>query len=254
MIKLFRKIRYDLVVENGTGKYLKYAIGEILLVVIGILIALQINNWNENRKHNQSIKISITSLKNDLIKDTIQLNIDIQGIRLDLEMLTDFKIRLSRPTATIDTLKHIARYEYLPLFDPSHELNRNTIASLLSTGNMDLFDKKLKSRILSHNSAQLKLLKVMDQNVTIFLGSQYGQGIFMQSEHPNPMIESSVIKGPLLDKYWENKDDDIFLDTMLSKISGKLLMNTILIWTKENLLEKTNSMIEYLNNWEIEND
>ena len=36
--------------ENKTGKYLKYAIGEIVLVVIGILIALQINNWNENRK------------------------------------------------------------------------------------------------------------------------------------------------------------------------------------------------------------
>ena len=37
-------------VENKTGKYFKYAIGEIVLVVIGILIALQINNWNENRK------------------------------------------------------------------------------------------------------------------------------------------------------------------------------------------------------------
>ena len=36
--------------ENKTGKYFKYAIGEIVLVVIGILIALQINNWNENRK------------------------------------------------------------------------------------------------------------------------------------------------------------------------------------------------------------
>ena len=46
MIKFFRKIRYNLMSENNTGKYLKYAIGEILLVVIGILIALQINNWN----------------------------------------------------------------------------------------------------------------------------------------------------------------------------------------------------------------
>ena len=52
MIKFFRKIRQNLLVENKTGKYLKYAIGEIVLVVIGILIALQINNWNENRKDN----------------------------------------------------------------------------------------------------------------------------------------------------------------------------------------------------------
>jgi hypothetical protein len=50
MIKLFRKIRYDLMAKNKTGKYFKYAIGEIVLVVIGIIIALQINNWNENRK------------------------------------------------------------------------------------------------------------------------------------------------------------------------------------------------------------
>ena len=50
MIKLFRKIRQNLLSEGKTGKYLKYAIGEIVLVVIGILIALQINNWNENSK------------------------------------------------------------------------------------------------------------------------------------------------------------------------------------------------------------
>lgn len=50
MIKFFRKIRYNLVNQNRTSKYLKYAIGEIILVVIGILIALQINNWNEDRK------------------------------------------------------------------------------------------------------------------------------------------------------------------------------------------------------------
>ena len=50
MIKFFRKIRQNLLAEGKTGKYLKYAVGEIILVVIGILIALQINNWNENRK------------------------------------------------------------------------------------------------------------------------------------------------------------------------------------------------------------
>ena len=50
MIKFFRKIRQQLIQQNKMGKYFKYAIGEIILVVIGILIALQINNWNENRK------------------------------------------------------------------------------------------------------------------------------------------------------------------------------------------------------------
>ncbi|MCK0179157.1 DUF6090 family protein [Flavobacteriaceae bacterium S0862] len=50
MIKFFRKIRYNLMEQNKTGKYFKYALGEILLVMIGILLALQVNNWNENRK------------------------------------------------------------------------------------------------------------------------------------------------------------------------------------------------------------
>ena len=50
MIKLFRNIRKKLAAENKVTPYLRYAIGEIVLVVIGILIALQINNWNENRK------------------------------------------------------------------------------------------------------------------------------------------------------------------------------------------------------------
>ena len=50
MIKFFRKIRQNLLSEENTGNYLKYALGEIVLVVIGILMALQINNWNEQRK------------------------------------------------------------------------------------------------------------------------------------------------------------------------------------------------------------
>jgi tetratricopeptide (TPR) repeat protein len=69
MIKFFRKIRKKLLIENNTSKYFKYAIGEIVLVVIGILIALQINNWNENRnKINQLdtiYKIVEENLKTD---------------------------------------------------------------------------------------------------------------------------------------------------------------------------------------------
>ena len=66
MLPFFRKIRYRLAQDNQFFKYSKYAIGEIALVVIGILIALQINNWNEDRKTaKQEIKI-LNDLKNDL--------------------------------------------------------------------------------------------------------------------------------------------------------------------------------------------
>ena len=70
MIKFFRKIRQNLISAGKAGSYLKYAIGEIVLVVIGILIALQINNWNQERKIKQKetivLKELLTSINSDL--------------------------------------------------------------------------------------------------------------------------------------------------------------------------------------------
>ncbi len=70
MIPFFRKIRKQFADDNMPVKYMRYAIGEIVLVVIGILIALQINNWNENRKNKKHFKVTLdhlyTSIKVDL--------------------------------------------------------------------------------------------------------------------------------------------------------------------------------------------
>ena len=82
MIKFFRKIRQNLLMENKTGKYFKYAIGEIVLVVIGILIALSINNWNDRRKQKLSQTEQLKSIKSEL---TLGLkNLDIILRRIDL--------------------------------------------------------------------------------------------------------------------------------------------------------------------------
>ncbi|MBN4047048.1 hypothetical protein JYU05_00720 [bacterium AH-315-P13] len=74
MIKFFRIIRKELMEQNKTSKYLKYAIGEILLVVIGILIALSINNWNESRKLHLADIEFLKNLKTELSLDTIALS------------------------------------------------------------------------------------------------------------------------------------------------------------------------------------
>ena len=60
--------------QNKSGKYIKYAIGEILLVVVGILIALQINNWNERRLTNEAVKTYLDNLKQELKSDQEILN------------------------------------------------------------------------------------------------------------------------------------------------------------------------------------
>lgn len=79
MIKLFRKIRQKMFIKNKMSKYLFYAFGEIFLVVIGILIALQINNWNQTRIENDVEIALLKSCKEGLLKDLadIELNMSI---------------------------------------------------------------------------------------------------------------------------------------------------------------------------------
>ena len=79
MIKFFRKIRQETLTENKFGKYLAYAIGEIVLVVIAILIALAINNWNESKKEKVLEKKVLIELKkslennyNEMLQDSLR--------------------------------------------------------------------------------------------------------------------------------------------------------------------------------------
>lgn len=74
MLTFFRKIRQKLLQQNKISSYLKYAIGEIFLVVIGILIALSINNWNEAHKARQSERVVLNNLIQDLREDSLAFN------------------------------------------------------------------------------------------------------------------------------------------------------------------------------------
>jgi hypothetical protein len=75
MIKFFRKIRQNLLMENKTGKYFKYAIGEIILVMIGILLALQVSNWNNYRQDRISEQKILNSIHKDFIENKKQFEI-----------------------------------------------------------------------------------------------------------------------------------------------------------------------------------
>ncbi|WP_019669310.1 hypothetical protein [Eudoraea adriatica] len=86
MLKFFRRIRQQLLTQNKLSKYLLYAIGEIILVVIGILIALQINNWNQDRIRKQeefnilkAIKIGLEKDKRDILYNTKRINSSISS-------------------------------------------------------------------------------------------------------------------------------------------------------------------------------
>ncbi|MFD2565754.1 DUF6090 family protein [Pseudotenacibaculum haliotis] len=70
MLKIFRRVRQKLLRENKVSNYMLYAIGEIALVMIGILLALQVNNWNEERKSNKQLKSILKNVSLDLKRDT----------------------------------------------------------------------------------------------------------------------------------------------------------------------------------------
>ncbi len=74
MLRFFKNIRQKLAAENKVVAYLRYAIGEIILVVIGILIALQINNWKENIKNNALEKNILKNIKSDLVLQQETIN------------------------------------------------------------------------------------------------------------------------------------------------------------------------------------
>lgn len=85
MIKFFRKIRQNLLSEGKVGRYLTYAIGEIILVVIGILIAVNINNWNESRKERKYIQKELSALSKDLQSKLEIMTSDMQSYRFNAE-------------------------------------------------------------------------------------------------------------------------------------------------------------------------
>ena len=74
MITLFRRIRQKLIEPGSVTKYLLYAVGEILLVVIGILIALQVNNWNEERISQNREYDFLVEIRDNLIADALQID------------------------------------------------------------------------------------------------------------------------------------------------------------------------------------
>jgi hypothetical protein len=89
MIKFFRKIRQKMLTENKLSKYLFYAIGEIVLVVIGILIALSINNWNEKKKNISTKVESLKLIQENLKQEETRLNYVISRKEITTQQLQE---------------------------------------------------------------------------------------------------------------------------------------------------------------------
>ena len=144
MIKFFRKIRQNLLMENNTGKYFKYAVGEIVLVVIGILIALQINNWNENRKLKTEEIKTLKIIRDGIAKDTTNLNWHRDYLALAENGIRKVKMELAQEQPN----DSIGLYLNLSLIQIEYKLNRAPYESLKSNGPNIITNDSLKNAII----------------------------------------------------------------------------------------------------------
>ena len=183
MIHFFRKIRQKLLMENKTSRYFKYAIGEIILVVIGILIALQINTWNQKRIDKNQENDVIAKLHKDFKenKKSIKGFIITNKNEMNAQMVLMNLIGASK--------KELIKHNLDSLFYVSFGANELAFA-----------DNTLKNIM---QSGQLNLLKNEDINVLLY--------------EWNALSEIRKIRMDKLDNWANNK----FLPYLLSKISFK---------------------------------
>jgi len=148
MIKFFRRIRQNLLSEGKTGKYLKYAIGEIVLVVIGILIALSINNWNQERSQRNEEKIILSTLKADFesaIKELNLLNIDRERIQSGAIAFNE----LEQKDLVNHSIKHLDSLMFMTMNAPTFNNQSGSLNVLLTSGKINLISNQdLKEKLI----------------------------------------------------------------------------------------------------------
>ena len=162
MIKFFRHIRKDLMEKNKTGKYLKYAIGEIVLVVIGILIALQINNWNENKKLFNKTQTYLNALNTEIETNISNLNIYIETTHSDIveSATTLANLHSEEAVRFNDSLLRLT-LETRPIYKSL--MVNSTFDDLINSGVLEnLNNTDLKNKILTINP----LIESINENYT----------------------------------------------------------------------------------------
>ncbi|MEO2053483.1 DUF6090 family protein [Flagellimonas beolgyonensis] len=195
MLKFFRKIRQNLLSEGKTGKYLKYAIGEIILVVIGILIALQINNWNENRKNKlleqQLLKALLTEFETNLANLDLVIKFNDSNIQNSVSLG-----RYTGPSLPAFNEKELSElmvgiFKIEPRFTPS----QGTVMEVINSGKLSvLSDAKLRKALSDWQST---LESVKRQEDYVVERRDVGHEFFLKEG--NFRRHLNIINDPLLD-------------------------------------------------------
>jgi len=251
MIKFFRKIRQNLLSEGKTGKYFKYAIGEILLVVIGILIALQINNWNEHTKSLKLEKTYYCKIAEDLQVDI--RNIDSSLVTLDKRL--ESTERFLKNLLKIQKDKQVIFKDFIPTFRYYKFIPTNpAIVDITSSGKLQtLRSQTLKKRILSHYTEQDNALQIIDINdeahiAKLFEIEKFADFGFQEVPQYQSVFDKEL-QGLLSSTQWQqNPKNELFI-----KIKNVMILNLIRSEREKELLNGIKDDAVELNGLLIEN-
>jgi hypothetical protein len=236
MIKIFRKIRYDLMEKNKTGKYFKYAIGEIVLVVIGILIALQINNWNENRKerileNNMIKKISI-NIEDDINEyRKILLAEKERQVKIDSFLLI-IRNPLAYKTSNLD--KYYKSLWFFERFTP----NKSALTNLLSSGKINIIqNENLLESILAYYKTIDEQKASIDEALASYSRNQIGPYIMEFDFMDSNVITTEYRKRKSLLEYHQEPAIENFVMARIQLMNTQKIYYERQISNAKNLLE-----------------
>ena len=168
MLRLFSQIRQKLLTDNKFSKYLLYAVGEILLVVIGILIALQVDTWNQWRQERQMEQVVLRQLRDDFQANLAQLDQKMRmrkaiiGASLSILQAMDHPDRASRDSLN----SNLAILLIDPTFDPIEN-------DLSSNGDLRLITNNKLKRLLSNWSSDIVAVRELEHNWVDVLRQEY---------------------------------------------------------------------------------
>jgi len=239
MIKFFRNIRQSLIMENKTSKYLKYAIGEIVLVVIGILIALQINNWNQNRINKDYELKMLRELVEDLKLDTTFMNVQFKRIERFEESVN---LVLNDP-------QNLKEKGNLFLFSGVYFIQNTKSIETIKAGNVQIpFNDNLRKQINSHYHSSrfyLDLLSMEDKNFFEFRAIPLQKSQFQIQKNPNSKdfdIDPSVIDYETTIKSKEFNDYILLRKSRINRWN----------WAYQKIMESTLKSIDSINLYLVE--
>jgi hypothetical protein len=149
--------------KNKTGKYFKYALGEIVIVVIGILIALSINNWNDNRKDRISERELLDNIHIDFVQNKIQFD-TVKAI--NYRNLAALNSRIALFPIERDSSKIAAFQSYPPVQGISYNPYSSSIKSIIYSNSLELIqDKELRKYLVSWEDV---LLDYQEEEIAFF--------------------------------------------------------------------------------------